>query len=121
MENIIRIVPAVTKHNFANRGYLTFEDVTLVPIQQKMIMTELLTQDEVFSIIFSLRIHYSNILIPWLVLLMFILYFGRLATSTATTRRRRRWLEITSKSAMTRIARKVWHGCLKKLSLFNYD
>ena len=47
LENIIRIVPAVTKHNFANRGYLTFEDVTLVPIQQKMIMKELLNRDEV--------------------------------------------------------------------------
>ncbi|CAG7833794.1 unnamed protein product [Allacma fusca] len=47
LENIIRIVRANTKHNFANRGYLTFEDVTFVPIQQKMIVKELLTKDEI--------------------------------------------------------------------------
>jgi len=48
IENIIRIVPAVgLPNNFANRGYLTFEDVTFVPIQQKLIKTELLTPQEV--------------------------------------------------------------------------
>lgn len=47
IENIIRITPVTLLHNFANRGYLGFKDVTFAPIQQKMIKTELLTQDEV--------------------------------------------------------------------------
>lgn len=47
LENIIRIVNADLKHNFANRGYLRFEDVTFCPIQRKMIKLELLTLEEV--------------------------------------------------------------------------
>jgi Xaa-Pro aminopeptidase len=47
IENIIRIVPVNLAHNFANRGYLGFKDVTFAPIQQRMIKTELLTQAEI--------------------------------------------------------------------------
>jgi len=47
IENIIRITKADTKYNFNNRGYLKFEDVTLVPIQLKMINADLLTQSEI--------------------------------------------------------------------------
>jgi Xaa-Pro aminopeptidase len=47
IENIIRIVKATLPHNFADRGYLKFKDVTFVPIQQKMIKPELLTTAEV--------------------------------------------------------------------------
>ena len=47
LENLVHIVKADTKHNYRNRGYLTFEDLTLVPIQNKMILPEMLTQDEI--------------------------------------------------------------------------
>ncbi len=47
LENLVRIVKADTPHNFRKRGYLTFEDLTLVPIQQKMIDPHLLSRDEV--------------------------------------------------------------------------
>lgn len=35
------------QYNYRNRGSLTFEPLTLVPIQVKMMNTELLTQKEV--------------------------------------------------------------------------
>lgn len=47
IEDIVQIVPAQTKHNFNNRGFLTFETVTLVPIQTKMMMVDMLTAAEV--------------------------------------------------------------------------
>jgi Xaa-Pro aminopeptidase len=47
LENIIRIVKAELKYNFANRGYLGFEDITFVPIQRKMMNMDLLTPDEI--------------------------------------------------------------------------
>ena len=47
LENLVRVVKAKTAHNFNNRDYLTFEDLTLVPIQQKMICPSLLTREEV--------------------------------------------------------------------------
>lgn len=47
LENIIRIVPAETKYKSKTR-YLTFADVTLVPIQTKMLLPNLLTKEEVF-------------------------------------------------------------------------
>uniref|UniRef100_A0A667ZCS2 Xaa-Pro aminopeptidase 1 n=2 Tax=Myripristis murdjan TaxID=586833 RepID=A0A667ZCS2_9TELE len=46
LENVVLVVPAKTKHNYRNRGSLTFEPLTLVPIQVKMMNTELLTQKE---------------------------------------------------------------------------
>ncbi|KAH3787311.1 hypothetical protein DPMN_165432, partial [Dreissena polymorpha] len=33
-------------YNFREKGYLTFEPITLVPIQQKMIDASLLTEQE---------------------------------------------------------------------------
>jgi len=47
IENIVRVVPAPTKHNFRERGFLTFEHVTLVPIQTKLMVPELLTRQEI--------------------------------------------------------------------------
>lgn len=46
LENVVLVVPFKTKYNFRNKGSLTFEPLTLVPIQQKMINTDLLTQKE---------------------------------------------------------------------------
>ena len=47
LENVIRTVSASTKHNFNGKGFLRFEDVTLVPIQQRLIKPEMLTAVEV--------------------------------------------------------------------------
>lgn len=47
IENIVKIVKAETKHNFRDRGFLTFKTVTLVPIQTKLIDPTLLTENEV--------------------------------------------------------------------------
>ncbi|XP_069835906.1 xaa-Pro aminopeptidase 1 isoform X2 [Dendropsophus ebraccatus] len=47
IENLVIVVPATTKYNFRDRGSLTFEPITLVPIQTKMINVDLLTQKEV--------------------------------------------------------------------------
>ncbi|CAF89943.1 unnamed protein product, partial [Tetraodon nigroviridis] len=46
IENVVLVVPAKPKYNYRNRGSLTFEPLTLVPIQVKMINTALLTQKE---------------------------------------------------------------------------
>lgn len=46
LENVVLVVPAKPKYNYRNRGSLTFQPLTLVPIQLKMINTELLTQKE---------------------------------------------------------------------------
>ncbi|XP_031419450.1 xaa-Pro aminopeptidase 1 isoform X1 [Clupea harengus] len=46
LENLVLVVPAKPKYNFRNRGSLTFETITLVPIQTKVMDTGLLTQKE---------------------------------------------------------------------------
>ncbi|RMC11403.1 hypothetical protein DUI87_11522 [Hirundo rustica rustica] len=46
IENVVLVIPAETKYNFKNRGSLTFEPLTLVPIQTKMIDVNLLTEKE---------------------------------------------------------------------------
>lgn len=46
VENVVLVVPAKPKYNYRNRGSLTFEPLTLVPIQVKMMNTDLLTQKE---------------------------------------------------------------------------
>ncbi|XP_067393152.1 xaa-Pro aminopeptidase 1 isoform X1 [Emydura macquarii macquarii] len=46
IENVVLVIPVKTKYNFNNRGSLTFEPLTLVPIQTKMIDVSLLTQKE---------------------------------------------------------------------------
>ena len=38
---------AETKHNFANRGFLTFKNLTLVPYQRRMIDPKMLSADDV--------------------------------------------------------------------------
>uniref|UniRef100_UPI00398EF0B4 xaa-Pro aminopeptidase 1 isoform X1 n=2 Tax=Pristiophorus japonicus TaxID=55135 RepID=UPI00398EF0B4 len=46
IESIMLVVPAQTKYRFLNRESLSFEALTLLPIQAKMINVELLTQKE---------------------------------------------------------------------------
>ncbi|XP_063474002.1 xaa-Pro aminopeptidase 1 isoform X3 [Symphalangus syndactylus] len=46
IENVVLVVPVKTKYNFNNRGSLTFEPLTLVPIQTKMIDVDSLTDKE---------------------------------------------------------------------------
>ncbi|XP_071947124.1 xaa-Pro aminopeptidase 1-like isoform X2 [Antedon mediterranea] len=47
IENIVFTKSIQREHNFRNRGFLTFEEVTLVPIQTKLIDASLLTAEEV--------------------------------------------------------------------------
>ncbi|KAL7732375.1 hypothetical protein ACLKA6_004354 [Drosophila palustris] len=47
IEDIVQIVSAQPKHNFANRGALTFKTITMCPKQTKMIIKELLTEQEI--------------------------------------------------------------------------
>ncbi|KZC14975.1 PREDICTED: xaa-Pro aminopeptidase 1 [Dufourea novaeangliae] len=47
LENIELVVKANTPYNHKNRGFLTFETVTLVPIQTKLLDVSLLTDDEI--------------------------------------------------------------------------
>jgi hypothetical protein len=37
---------AKTPYNFANKGYLSFENITCVPIQNKMVDTSILSREE---------------------------------------------------------------------------
>ncbi|XP_047221882.1 xaa-Pro aminopeptidase 1 isoform X1 [Girardinichthys multiradiatus] len=46
IENVVLVVPAKPKYNYRNRGSLTFEPLTFVPVQVKLINTELLTEKE---------------------------------------------------------------------------
>ncbi|MBN3297236.1 XPP1 aminopeptidase, partial [Amia calva] len=46
IENVVLVVPAKPKYNYRNRGSLTFDPITLVPIQLKMINVDMLTQKE---------------------------------------------------------------------------
>jgi len=50
IENIIRTVKATLPNPCRGPGFLKFKDVTLVPIQKKMIKPELLTPAEVNTI-----------------------------------------------------------------------
>lgn len=47
LENIELVVKADTPYNYKNRGFLTFETVTLVPIQTKLLDLSLLTDSEI--------------------------------------------------------------------------
>lgn len=47
IENLVRVVKAETEHRFKDRQFLTFENLTLVPIQLKMVDPKLLSQEEV--------------------------------------------------------------------------
>lgn len=50
IEDIIQIVPAKISSDFSGRGALTFETITMCPIQTKMINVELLTEKEVHTL-----------------------------------------------------------------------
>ncbi|XP_014485321.1 PREDICTED: xaa-Pro aminopeptidase 1 [Dinoponera quadriceps] len=47
LENIELVVAAKTPYNYKDRGFLTFETVTLVPIQTSLLDTSLLTDEEI--------------------------------------------------------------------------
>lgn len=47
IEDIVQIVPACPPYNFKNRGFLTFETITLCPKQTKLINIDLLTDQEI--------------------------------------------------------------------------
>ena len=47
IENLVQIVKTSTPYHFKELQYLTMEPITLVPIQQKMILPELITAKEV--------------------------------------------------------------------------
>lgn len=47
IEDIVQIVPAKAEHNFSNRGALTFKTITMCPKQTKMIIKELLSEQEI--------------------------------------------------------------------------
>lgn len=47
LENIELVVPAKTPYNHKNRGFLTFETVTLVPIQTSLLDVSMLTAKEI--------------------------------------------------------------------------
>jgi Xaa-Pro aminopeptidase len=47
LENIELVVPAKTLHNHKDRGFLTFETVSLVPIQTNLLDVSMLTCKEV--------------------------------------------------------------------------
>lgn len=47
IENVVLIVKCDTVYNFREKGFLTFEPLTLVPIQRKLIDASLLTKKEI--------------------------------------------------------------------------
>ncbi|RUS71962.1 hypothetical protein EGW08_020275 [Elysia chlorotica] len=47
IENCVKVVKAKTKYNFGGKDYLTFEPITVVPLQKKMIDASLLTENEI--------------------------------------------------------------------------
>lgn len=47
IENLVVVKKAKTKNNFRDKGFLTFEPLTLVPIQTKMICPSLLSEREI--------------------------------------------------------------------------
>ncbi|CAI5505336.1 unnamed protein product [Closterium sp. Naga37s-1] len=46
VENVLLVEPTELPHNFADRGWLKFEPITLAPIQTKLIENSLLTKPE---------------------------------------------------------------------------
>ncbi|XP_050307615.1 xaa-Pro aminopeptidase 1 [Anthonomus grandis grandis] len=47
IEDIVQVVPANTPHNFNNRGFLTFDTITLVPKSINLINVKMLTDGEI--------------------------------------------------------------------------
>lgn len=46
IENIVQVIPTKIGNNFNGRGALTFNTITLFPIQTKLINASLLTENE---------------------------------------------------------------------------
>lgn len=51
IEDIVRIVPAKSEHDFNGRGALTFKTVTMCPIHTKLVNKSLLSEKEVCRMI----------------------------------------------------------------------
>lgn len=47
IENVLVVREAQTPHNFGGAGYLTFENITMVPIQKKLIDVSLMDKEEI--------------------------------------------------------------------------
>ena len=47
LESLVVVVKKETEHNFLNKGYLTFDPITMVPIQTRMIDPKMLSEKEV--------------------------------------------------------------------------
>lgn len=47
LENIVQVVETETPHKFGGRQFLTFKNVTMVPIQTSVLVTALLTSEEI--------------------------------------------------------------------------
>lgn len=47
IENLVKIVTAHPENTMKDRKFCTFENLTFVPIQKKMIVPEMLTKEEV--------------------------------------------------------------------------
>lgn len=47
IENVIFVKDVTLEHNFQNKGFLGFEVVSLVPIQRKLLIPEMLTKQEI--------------------------------------------------------------------------
>ncbi|KAJ1979820.1 hypothetical protein H4R35_001359 [Dimargaris xerosporica] len=46
IENVLLVKDADTQHNFGDKGYLGFENLTMVPMQRKMIVSSMLSEQE---------------------------------------------------------------------------
>ena len=53
IENLVKVVTANPENTFKDRKFCTFENLTFVPIQKKMIIAEMLTREEVYSILYK--------------------------------------------------------------------
>lgn len=47
IENLVKIVPATPEYVTKDRKFCTFENLTFVPVQRKMIVADMLTAQEV--------------------------------------------------------------------------
>ncbi|KAK7047847.1 hypothetical protein VNI00_006175 [Paramarasmius palmivorus] len=47
IENVVLVQEAKTPNNFGDKGYLTFEHVTICPIQTKLVDTKLVSEEEI--------------------------------------------------------------------------
>ena len=64
LENIAQIVSVDTKYQFKQKQFLTFETITLVPVQKKLLNPTMLTEAEVRRLDFYRAGHLPRIV--WL-------------------------------------------------------